>query len=334
MTPPTFTDDADELVELLDLRDVWPGLVGPQGRNRQWPCPNPHHAQTGTTPPVAIDPTGTLWHCHGCDAGGRIYDAVMLAYGDTFADAIDRVRGMLGRAARPARTERVTPRRIHRDVTPPALLNPSTGVVDDPDEAAAIMGFYLDARQWRPETVEAFGLVAVRDHRGNARVRHPYRVNGITKWYQDRAVHPDVTPKWDSPKGHPRVCYARDLAATIAAARDVDYPRPALFLAEGPADVVALWHAQPTTPAIGIPGTGGAAKWALRLRGFAVLIVTDADAAGDRAATELAAALHRVDAQAARIRPPDGMDLDDWRRSVGDAAFRETLLESAEGVNW
>jgi DNA primase len=208
------------------------------------------------------------------------------------------------------------------------------GVVADPAEAAAIMTAYLDARQWRPDTVDAFGLVAVRDHRGNARVRHPYRIGGNVEWFQDRAVHPDVSPKWHSPEGHTQVCYALDLADTIAAARSVNYPRPVLFVAEGPADVVALWHAEPTTPAIGIPGTARAAKWAPALAGIAVLIVTDADNAGDRAAAELAEALHRVDSQAARIRPPDGMDVDEWRRSIGDDALRAALIDAAEGVDW
>lgn len=45
-----------------------------QGRNIH--CPNQRHAQTGTTPPCAMDYRSGLWKCFGCEAKGDLLDFI------------------------------------------------------------------------------------------------------------------------------------------------------------------------------------------------------------------------------------------------------------------
>jgi hypothetical protein len=313
-------DDRDELLARADLAALFTEMGYPQGRNRQWPCPNPSHAQTGTTPPVSIgrEHSGHLWCCHGCGAGGTVVDLLRLARGMDAAGAFAWLRDRYGASPAPMRP---APR-----PQPAVTLDPDAGRLTG-SEADEVLARYLAWRDWRPDAAEVFGLYPVRT-RGRLAVRHPYRVAGEVRWWQDRLLDPPANVgKWDSPKGAKAIPYAVDLADTLEAAERCG----AIFVAEGPADVVALWHVHPNVCAIGIPGTANPGRWASMLAGLDVLIVTDPDDAGDKAADELAHALQREGAWWARLRPP--VDLDEWRRTEGDLALvnmAETMVASAD----
>lgn len=105
-------------------------------------------------------------------------------------------------------------------------------------------------------------------------------------------------------------------------------------MVEGPTDVIAVWHAAPNAAVIGLPGGSGVGRWAPLLAGLDVLVAFDADEAGDRAAAALAAALPAHGARAARVRPPEGLDVDDWRRLAGDAGLVEGIIAAADRVPW
>lgn len=329
MTAPTV--DRADLLARVDLAALFLELGMAQGRNRQWTCPDPAHAQTGATPPVSLT-TGAghdLWHCHGCGAGGTAVDALRLARGLDLAAAFAHLRDRCGIAPG------VTPPPVARPPRPQAAPAPPP----DPDHdrldgpaAAAVLGRYLDARQWPPEVVDAFGLYAVRGRWGRPRVRHPYRVGGEVRWWQDRAVYDDDRgPKWANPTGFARLPYAIDLATVIDWTEDLDQGGR-LFVVEGPADVVAMWLAAPGAAVIGIPGTEGVRRWAPLLAGLDVLVLTDPDEAGDRAAVELAELVAAGGGRSARLRPP--LDVDDWRRQVGTDHLAAAVVELAEAVDW
>ncbi|MEZ5204355.1 MAG: toprim domain-containing protein [Acidimicrobiales bacterium] len=110
------------------------------------------------------------------------------------------------------------------------------------------------------------------------------------------------------PTGLPRVLYARDLFDAL------DNPAPPLWIAEGPADAIALAHlfADVDAAIVAIPGTSGVHRWAPMLADRDVLIATDPDEPGDRAAAELERLAVERGGRADRLRPP--LDLDDWRR--------------------
>jgi hypothetical protein len=321
----TPTDDRLDLFGRVDLTAEFLAAGMTQGRNRQWSCPNPQHAQTGATPPVSIGgPNGDhLWKCHGCGVGGSVVDLYRLVRGIGTAEAFALVREKVGTPGyRPP-----PPRPTVQPVAPP---DADSGRLD-PDRSAEVVEDYLNRRGWIDAAAEAFGLYAVRGRFRHPRVRHPYRVAGEVRWWQDRAVYEaDTGPKWDNPKNLPRMPYALDLRTTFEWAEDTD--PPSIFVAEGAADVVALWHANPGAACIGIPGTKGVDQWVRGLRGLDVLIVTDPDEAGDDAAHDLAIGIHAAGGRSARLRPP--VDLDDWLARVGPDGLANGLQLLANRADW
>ena len=303
----TFTDDRTELLARLDLAALFADLGYPQGRNRQWPCPNPSHAQTGATPPVSIrrGPEGyDLWSCHGCGTGGTAVDLLTLARGMSVANALGAARRLAGIPELTA-----PPRAAVVAEHPPP--EPDDGRMGGP-EADELLAAFLEHRRWRREVADAHGLFVVRDRRGRPRIRFPYRDRGETVWWQDRAIDPTDETKWMGPTGLQRVLYARDLFDAL------DNPAPPLWIAEGPADAIALAHlfADVDAAIVAIPGTSGVHRWAPMLADRDVLIVTDPDEPGDRAAAELERLTVERGGRADRLRPP--LDLDDWRRQYPD----------------
>lgn len=319
----TFTDDRADILARVNLEDLFTDLGYAQGRNKLWPCPSPNHAQSGQTPPVKISHTQNhdLWFCHACGAGGSAIDLLTLSIGYTNADAFNDLRDLTG-----ITNHTPTPRIERPPPPPPPPLNPDAGKLSG-DKADAVLDTYLEGRQWTREAADVFGLTAVHNPQQGDAVRHPYRSDGETLWYQDRGT---AGPKWVNPSGHDRTPHAIDLATTLAWALDPDLP--GLLLVEGPADVIAMWHISPGAAVIGIPGTEGTDRWAPMLAGLDVLILTDPDDAGDKAADTLAEQIHAVDGRSARLRPP--ADINDWRRSVGDQAAADGIQRLADAAEW
>jgi len=110
-----------------------------------WPCPNPHHAQTGRTPPVSIFASHRgeqRWRCHGCGDGGSAIDLVIACHGGTTRDAMTFLADRTGHREQSdvwhsaRRAER--PRSL-----PPARCRDPEGLDRYVDECAE--------RLWKPE---------------------------------------------------------------------------------------------------------------------------------------------------------------------------------------
>ncbi len=130
--------DRDRILDSVDLASLADEVLGEHhgsDRSPTWPCPNPNHAQTGSTPPVTIFRSNTgdeRWHCHGCGAGGTAIDLVMTTQNVDVREALEALaaRSGISEEDRPLRrTRRCTPRHV-----------PSDGVTD-PDGLAS----YVDA---------------------------------------------------------------------------------------------------------------------------------------------------------------------------------------------
>ncbi len=314
--------DRADLLARIDLAGLFDALGLPAGRNRQHPCPSPTHAQSGATPPVSIGGRngGHLWHCHGCDAGGTAVDLVAAVHGVGAGDALRWLTERYG-AVQAAPLPPVA-----RSMPP----DPERGRLDGP-QADEVLAQILAARGWNAEVVDVFGLYLVRNRPQGVAVRFPYRTGGQVRWWQDRAVADDVSkPKWLAPPGMARTLYAADLEAAL----DRAVERGIVWVTEGPADAVALWHAFPDAAVIAIPGTEGVGRWAPALAGLDVIVATDPDPAGDRAATELANLVASTGGRTARLRGPS--DLDDWRRALGcdDDRFGEAIAEALDSEDW
>ncbi|MGI8937813.1 MAG: toprim domain-containing protein [Iamia sp.] len=200
-------------------------------------------------------------------------------------------------------------------------------------EAEEAMAGHLAHRGWHPVAVDVFGLTVVRSRSGLA-IRHPYRNDGRVVWWQDRSLGGDG-PKWLAPSGSGRrIPHAVDLRRSLEAAPTSD-GWPVIIVFEAPANGVSLWHVAPGACVVGLPGTSRPQRWAPLLAGALVLIATDADDAGDKAAAELAPAVHAHGGRSLRLRPPEGLDVTDWRQRIGDdAAFLVAIEDAADRPWW
>ncbi len=336
-------DDRDAILAATDLAALWAteGLHI-DGRGRMGACPEPTHAQTGKTPPVAIGHQNGrgVWNCHGCGAGGSAVDLLTIRRGITVGEALDHLRRAAGMPERtpaashdflrliPATKPTPTPRLKPAPVTPP--------VSNDPPAPDGTLEQFLEQRQWQPDVAERFGLAA---HmvRGVPRVRFPFRHREQVIVWQDRAVN-DAKPKWLTPTDAKLIPYAHDFAHALDATTATPGQRPSVIIVEGPPDVIALAHAHPAGGVIGLPGTAWARKPLLHswLKGWDVIIAMDNDAPGEQARRELETGLTTYGAAVAHLRCPAAInDLDDWRRSAGDdfAAELDTALDLMEWVH-
>jgi DNA primase len=318
-----LTADRTSVLAAIDLETLFAELVGPQGRSRQSPCPA-HDGQTGDTPPVVISrkPEGhQVWFCHACGAGGTAVDLLQVVYGIDVAEAFGRLRARTGISAPPPQRPYLpppTPRPRPVAELPP----PNAGRIEGP-EGEELLARYIAARGWSADVVEPFGLYAV-GRQGRKVIRHPHRENGAIKQWDDRVLD-GGHPKWLAPKDIPRRPYAIDLAAILEWTRET----PSIFVVEGAADVIAMAHVANGAACIGIPGTERVDRWVRMLSGLDVFLMTDADRAGDKAAHELAQLLP---GHTARIRPPDGLDVNDWLRHQGAASVRRQIVEQADAA--
>lgn len=317
--------DRDEVLAGVSLAEVMTRVVGP-ARHRRWPCPSPTHAQTGRTPPVSLDEEKGLWCCHGCEAGGTAIDVLVLGAGLSVAEAFAELSPPGGRDGRRPRAlgSRVS-RRARRlpshdppaggDTAPGALQALRTsprgssgrreGPTLEPSVAARHLARFCVRRAWDPGVVTALGLEVVLDAWGNPRVRFGSVLAGEVVWHQDRAIYPGVEPRWLGARGR-RVPFLAGGGLSRAAGLG------AILLVEGPSDAVAVAHAFPRCPTMALPGASFDARWAPALAGLAVVVLTDADPAGDRLRAQLDEVTDRPVTHV-HVPAPAG-DVDDWRR--------------------
>lgn len=94
--------DRDALVAAVDLPALADELLGPRtgpGRSPAWPCPNPHHAQTGRTPPLSVFTSRRgepRWRCHGCGTGGTAIDLLAATRHVTVREALEQLAQRTG----------------------------------------------------------------------------------------------------------------------------------------------------------------------------------------------------------------------------------------------
>ena len=310
-----LADDRDDLLERVDLADLFTELLGPRS-NGGWPCPNPQHAQTGKTPPVSVKADGPgLWKCHGCDAGGTAIDLVMLATSVDVAGAFAELHRRAGTAPK-RRPEPARPRRPDRPV--------------DVEVAERVLCSFLAGRRWAREVAGRFALTAVLDAHGKWRVRFPFRHDGEVVWHQDRIVQ-GYGPKFLAPSGSRSVLFARDLAASMKAATELG----GAVLVEGPPDVIALDCALTAPAVFGVAGVQmPQERWVPAMAGLDVALIADNDEAGEKFRASAGAALEGAGCDVLQVRVPAAhADLDDWRRAHDtDEAFGVSVLAAFDAA--
>lgn len=329
-------DDRAEILDALDLVELFGELVGPQGRNRQWPCPI-HEGQTGKSPPVSLTPKDhpTYWKCHSCGEGGSAIDLLIATRGLSLREAFDAVRERTGKRRRADLTGRSRPTPTPRPrPTPPPAAAPT---IDDArplegDDAERLIGRYLEHRRWPAELVAEAGLSAVRRY-GRPAIRHPFTINGKCYGWQDRALGGEGS-KWLASKGWVPIPHGLDQLAHLGERHE--NRRRAVVLTEGPADALTIRATWPTAAALGCPGVENWSARATAMLAAAgvtlVLVAFDNDDAGARGFDEVSKALHvqRIDARRVSI-PDEYNDLTDWATGAG-AAFVPTFARVLKGA--
>lgn len=343
----------------VELRKVGADLVGR--------CPF-HDDDTAS---LVVSPAKNLWHCLGaCQVGGSVIDWVMRADGVSFRHAIELLRdGMPEPAAGPATSvgvKRSSVRRLDAPVAPSAsdgellsqVLDFYHRTLKDSPEA---QGFLARRRIAHPEAIEVFRLglanrtlglrlpdkrrVAGADLRGRLTELGIFRASGhehfagslVIPVFDERGVVVEVYGRKvrdDLRTGTPKHLYLPGAhrgvwnAAALAASDEI-------VVTESLIDALTLWCAgfRHVTASFGAAGFTTDHREAFAAHGVRrVLIAYDHDAAGDKAATTLAAELGAGGIECFRVGLPAGKDVNDV--AVGSKNPTDALGRLLRHATW
>ena len=328
--------DRDRIVDTTDLASLADELLGTRrgtSRSASWPCPSPHHAQTGRTPPVTIFRARhgeERWHCHGCGIGGSAIDLVMAARGVAVGEALEDLARRTGVAAEGSA---VPPLRIRRNAATEApspgdaaglcvfveecagrlwcpdghgvlqWLTAARGLPEDVLRVNRIGADLGRQRQRRPEGMPSTGLAAVL----------PVLDQGRPVFAQLRSVRP--LP------GRSRYLNASSRLAVnprIAFYEPAVARGPCVVVTEGvidglSANAAGFRSAAVLGAALAAGNSDGAVAKQLAHLHAPLILAFDADEAGGRGATSLRRQLHERGVRAARIHvPAEANDLNGW----------------------
>jgi DNA primase len=274
------------LAEVLSERGHEPARTG--GGTAYYHCPLPGHVDQHPSFSVKDG----HWQCWSqCSTGGDVVDLVVKLDGCSKADAIDRLARQAG-LGRPPKTR---------------------GTALSHGTATHLLQQFITSRCWSPQAAAEARLSVVTDGYGRPRVPFPYLYADEIVWYQDRAIG-DALPKWLSPPGRRPEIYNAN-----AMRLPEDYAG-ALWIVEGPSDVLAMLSTYEAPAVVGIPGAGNfSPEWVPAFAGLRqVVIVGDNDEAGQKFRSRVEALLQPVVERLVHLRVPEPYkDLDDWRRACG-----------------
>ena len=317
-----------------------------RGRVRQGVCPFHHEAEGSFT--VYAD--SERWYCFGCGLGGDVLDFIQRTENLTLPEALRRLDGDHGRVSGSA-TQLVPAMRPKATLLPsrdPSLLTAAArfyagGLRRSPagleylvsrglcPDAALRLGLgyatgrglrqALDSSGFSEKRMQDSGLFMKRGtERFAGMVVVPDVAGGLVRWLAGRAIHTNVTPRFQALPGPKPVLGLGCLG-----------PTPSwTVLAEGLFDWLAL--AQWGIPACAALGTQGMEKIAGGLRGCPrVFLAFDNDDAGREASDRLGGLLGR---RAPVVRLPQGVgDVAELAtRPHGRALFIHLLTRAARSV--
>jgi len=278
---------ANPLAEFLAGRGF---VLKRHGALLQGKCPF-HHEQNGEA--LTVYEQENRWHCFGkCSAGGDVIRAVELLDGLDFKGACERLGGRLPEEALPARSELPKKPKIEPltagQVTMQAAAAKALGA--DEGRCAGI----AKRRGWLAETVRGLALDAhLGTHEGKLGFIYPH---GLKLRWQDAAGERRIAWVFGS-NGE---LWRQDRLAS-SSVRTV-------YVCEGETDGISLLDAgmetDSTVAVVAIPGAScWRQEWNALFAGRDVLVASDADDAGEKAAKRIVGELDGIAARVARINP-------------------------------
>ncbi len=353
-----FADAKEEIRERLDLVEVIGQYVRLRRVGRRYTGLCPFHQDSA--PSFSVDPERGFWHCFGCGAGGDLYAFVMRQEGVDFVEAL---RMLARRAGVQLDTDpQADGRRRHRELLERANRIAREHFVANLHHhpAAAAARAYVRRRGFNKWAVETFeigfaldswddllnklaaeginatvaqeaGLVKPGERGGSYdtfrnRIMFPISdITGRTIAFGGRAMDPDNPAKYMNSPETPLFHKRRELYA-------LDLARPAItqekcaIVVEGYTDVISLHQAGIRNVVAGL-GTALTKEQLDLLGRYAeeVVLIYDADAAGQRAALRNIEVVEDADVAVSLIALPEGLDPDEFVRTHGPEAFMELL---------
>jgi DNA primase len=353
MLTPELKDEIRRRVDILALIGQHVALKR-AGRYYRGLCP--FHQEK--TPSFNVDPDRGLFHCFGCGVGGDMFDFVMRTANLTFMEAADDL------ARRAGVTLETSPRAAERASEREAVLRALDAAdayframlakrgekaraylarrgVDDATVTGFGLGYApagwdgllkaLQARSMTPAVLERAGLIAARQ-----------TGDGYFDMFRDRLIFPigdlqgrvvafggraldDAQPKYLNSRESVAFTKGR-LLYGLNVARDAIRNSGEALVVEGFMDAVAC-HQFGFTNAVASLGTALTADQLALLKRFAVqvVLVYDADRAGETAAERALTLCEEAELPARVAVLPAGQDPDAVLRTQGAEAFRTVL---------
>lgn len=327
---PTYSRTIPDILASVDLSTLVKRYAGPSqyGKGRLYSCPDPSHPDASPSFSVFTGRDGkqrAACQSRGCFHGDALAFLKWMRPDLSTGEALRELQEFAGLPAdaRPIRASAPKPRRALTRTTPP-----------DTVEDARALSSYLAMRGWGSEVAEAFGLSVMKDRRGVLRVRHPFYAFDATgqkveAGWQARRLDNSTEVRWLGSVGSPLPLYNLTALETDGLTHVV--------LCEGPADTITAHLSLPdgnTWAAVGIAGTQA---WkpedAELFEGLSVIIATDADEAGEKAAHNIAAHLVLVASSVMRFASPLGHDLTEFAKAFGRERLTELLASSIGSEN-
>ncbi|MFO1437330.1 MAG: DUF3987 domain-containing protein [Verrucomicrobiaceae bacterium] len=278
---------ANPLLPFLSARGV---LLKRQGAVLKGRCPF-HHEQHGEA--LTVWEAEGKWRCFGkCDAGGDVIEALMRLDELDFRTACERLGGRASESLPPPRAEPVKAKPKAESLTPAqaAKLAAAARALGEHEAQCAKIA---KRRGWLVETVRGLALDGhLGLHEGKLAFLYGH---GLKLRWQE--------------KGERRISWAFGGNHELWRADRLALPQVRrVIVCEGETDAVCLLDAGLESDAdvavVAIPGAScWRPEWHPLLHGRDVLVATDADEAGKKAAARITAALAGVAARVARLHP-------------------------------
>lgn len=299
-------------LSLADLEEFDPQAPDRGGRERRFCCKlcGADKPKDAAHRSLSVNLGTGAWSCHRCGSGGKLRDFWEERPPQTRRE---RARSALNRAFAPV-TETVPP--VPAD---PQWRQHLKGLVKLTGTHGAA---YLQRRGVSLDTAIAAGVRYSPSWYGTQSVVFPVRD-------QEKNLVAAVGRRVDD--GKPKSFSAGDVRHGVFATAGAWKADP-LILTEGPVDALVL--ATVGYPAIALCGASNLPHWLPQTCAFRrVLIATDRDEAGDKAAEKIAAALRPLGAKVERLRP--GVWWKDWAdfSAASRDALRAALATEISGAN-